>query len=497
MQDDNNQKPGAEQGNPPGSGPKNDTPPKDPVNGHKLSPGELDGLTGIELPGASIERDWPPPPGAPPFPDIDDDPDRDPGGEIDDDAEIARLARLKPLVFERVAKAAAKRLGCPVGMLRRLVALARGEGQNGQGAPLELPEIEAWPEPVDGDSLLKAVTAAIQRHVVIGLAAARVVALWTVAMHCFSVFALFPRLFVTAAEMQCGKTTLLEVLSLLVPRSLAVSNTTPAALFRAIAAVRPTMLLDEFDGYAKETVEELRQIINAGHKRGGAVLRVVGDNHEPRLFDVYAPMAIASIDAIAATLMDRSIIIRLQRRLASEAITPLRLDRAPDMQTLARQIARWATDHAAELADADPVMGGLINRPADNWRPLFAVADLAGNGWHDLADEAAATVAAAATPIEKESARTLLLTDIRAAFAAKATDQLTSEAIVGYLVSLEDRPWPEWGKTRKPISKTQVARLLAPLSISPGTVHPPGENHAKGYKKTAFRNAFARYLPPQ
>jgi hypothetical protein len=263
-------------------------------------------------------------------------------------------------------------------------------------------------------------------------------------------------------------------------------------LFRAIAAVRPTLFLDEFDAYLKEAAEELRQIIDTGHKRGGAVLRTVGDNHEPRLFDVYAPMVIAAIDAIAGTLMDRSIIIRLQRRLAGEAIMPLRLDHAPEMHILARQIARWAADHAAELADADPVMGGMINRAADNWRPLFAVADLAGNGWHDLADEAAATV----TANDAESARTLLLTDIRAAFADKKTDQLKSEAIVEHLVSLEHRPWPEWGKARKPITKVQVARLLAPLRISPCTINPPGEEHGRGYNKTAFRDAFARYLPP-
>jgi hypothetical protein len=327
-----------------------------------------------------------------------------------------------------------------------------------------------------------------------GLAEARVVGLWAVAAHLFESFAVFARLFVTAAEKQCGKTTLLDVLSLLVPRPLAVSNTSPPALFRTIAAVRPTMLLDEFDAYTKETAEELRQIIDAGHKRGGAVLRLVGDHHQPRMFDVYSPMVIASIDAIAATLMDRSISIRLHRRLASEAITPFRLDRPPpELLILARQIARWAADHAAELVDVDPTMGGLINRSADNWRPLFAVADLAG--WHDLADEAAATVMASA--LDAESARTLLLTDIRAAFTASGADRLASEALVERLVLMEHRPWPEWGKLRKPITKVQVARLLGPLKISPGNVRLPDGSTPKGYHKAAFRDAFTRYLPPE
>jgi putative DNA primase/helicase len=425
-----------------------------PGNGHTDSEG-FEGLA-----GARLEQDNPP---------DDDDP------PIDDEAELARLARLKPLDFERVAAAAAERLGLPVAILRRLVTQQRrlAERGGGQGQQLRLPEIEPWSKPVDGGQLLDAVTGAIRRYVIMGLSEARVIALWVVAGHCSDSFPVFARLFVTAAEKQCGKTTLLDVLSLLVPRPMAVSNTSPPALFRAIAMFRPTMLLDEFDGYTKETAEELRQLINAGHKRGGAALRLVGDNHEPRLFDVYGPMAIAAIDAIAATLMDRAIIIRLRRRLASEEIMPLRLDRAPEMRVLARQIARWADDHAVELAEADPVMGDAINRAADNWRPLFAVADLAGGGWRDLADDAAATVMANA--LDTASVRTLLLTDIRAAFAASGADRLSSEAVVSHLVELEHRPWPEWGKTRKPI--TGSFELAEPADrggvASPGCAPPP------------------------
>jgi putative DNA primase/helicase len=486
MPEDNTRNADAAQTNPSGNNPKDRKRRNGHANGHGhgharlLS--DLDGLSKL----GSLHRDSPPPP-----------PPLAPVGDDDAETEIARLASLKPLVFERAAAAAAERLGLPVAILRRLVTLERrvADRSKDQGQPLALPEIEPWPTPVDGGWLLGAITDAIRRYVVMGLAEAQVIALWVVAAHCFSVFAVFSRLFITAAEKQCGKTTLLDTLSLLVPRPLAVSNTSPAALFRTIAMLRMTMLLDEFDAYLKEVAEELRQIIDAGHKRGGMVLRVVGDNHQPRMFDVYAPMVIASIDAIAATLMDRSIIIRLHRRLASEVITPLRLDRAPEMGMLARQIARWAADHAAELADADPAMGNLINRAADNWRPLFAVAELAGNGWRDLADDAAATVMASA--LDTESARTLLLTDIRALFAACGADRLVSAQLVQHLHSLEHRPWPEWGKTRKPISTVQVARLLKPLRISPDTIRLPGGGLSKGYYKSAFRDAFARYLPPE
>ena len=414
---------------------------------------------------------------------------------VDDDAEIARLAKLKPLAFEREAPAAAKRLGCRVSLLRKLVALERGDngGTGAQGRALEFPEIEAWPDPIDGADLLDAVVAAIGRYVVVDPVMARATALWIVAVHGFAAFQIFPRLFITGPEPNCGKTTLADVVSFLVPRPLPVSNISPAALFRVIAAARPTLVLDEFDSYSTEVAEALRQIIDAGHKRGGAVIRVVGEAEEPRLFDAYAPLAIAAIGNIAATLASRSITIRLRRKLASEAVASLSLVRADDLDELTRRIARWAADHRAELVEAAPVMpAGIFNRAADNWRPLLAVADLAGGGWGDLARETAEALVGA-DQADADTVRVQLLSDIKAAFAAENTDRLASERLVAYLVGLEHRPWPEFGKARKPITKVTVARLLKPLGILPTTVRFADGTVVKGYHQDSFADAFARY----
>jgi putative DNA primase/helicase len=310
--------------------------------------------------------------------------------------------------------------------------------------------------------------------------------------HRFSAFAIFPRLFITAAEMQSGKTTLLDVLSQLVPRPLLASNITAAALFRTINVAKPSLLLDEADSYAQES-EELRGIINSGHRVDGTVIRTVGDQFEPRSFGVFSPMAIAAIGELAATILDRSIVIRLRRRRLDEVIEPLRLDHPPvELKTLARQAARWAADHGHELVAADPPMPpAIMNRAADNWRPLLAIADLAGGEWPTRGRGTALKLALAGV---EGSARIQLLADIRAGFAAKNTDRLSSETLVEHLVSLEDRPWPEWGKARKPISKVQIARMLKPLSISPGTIRLADGSTPKGYHKTAFEDAFARYL---
>ena len=71
--------------------------------------------------------------------------------------------------------------------------------------------------------------------------------------------------------------------------------------------------------------------------------------------------------------------------------------------------------------------------------------------------------------------------------------ELFSEDIATALADLEDRPWAEWGRARKPISKVQLARLLAPLGISPAT-HRRGLQVNKGYVRRQFEKAWNTYL---
>ncbi len=143
-------------------------------------------------------------------------------------------------------------------------------------------------------------------------------------------------------------------------------------------------------------------------------------------------------------------------------------------------------------ADGEP----RISEPssASRWSPLFAIADLAAGAWPERARRAAIELTTEGD--DQGSIRVALLADIRTVFAAKATDRIASEDLVAWLVSLEDRPWPEY-RGGKAISKALVARLLAPLHISPGTIRLADERTAKGYYRRTFDDAFARYLPAE
>ena len=184
--------------------------------------------------------------------------------------------------------------------------------------------------------------------------------------------------------------------------------------------------------------DELRGILNSGHRKGGSIIRTVGDDYEPRQFSTWAPTAISMIGRLPGTLHDRSIHIQLRRRKPSEMVESFRADRAPELKLLARKAARWADDHTVALQAAEPDMGDLVNRAADNWRPLFAIADAIGGEWPA---RIRAIAAGAEAKKEDQSVRTMLLADIRDILRSRThSDRIGSNELPAELGQLEGRP---------------------------------------------------------
>ena len=127
-------------------------------------------------------------------------------------------------------------------------------------------------------------------------------------------------------EKGSGKTRLLEVLELLTPTARHAVNMTAAALFRAVEMDQPTLLFDEADTYfgpkAAKDHEELRGLVNAGHRRGAVAYRVVGKGAEMsvKAFPAFAAVALAGIGDLPDTILDRSVLIRMRRRAPDETV---------------------------------------------------------------------------------------------------------------------------------------------------------------------------------
>ncbi|MGH6800711.1 MAG: hypothetical protein ACRECZ_04720, partial [Methylocella sp.] len=264
-------------------------------------------------------------------------------GEELTDAEIARLAKLSLVAYDKERPGVAKRCGIRASILDKAVLAARPQEDKppGLGRPLEFEEPEAWDSPVDGVALIAELEAAISRYVVMPEGAAFTVALWILHAFCFDAFPCTPRLAITSPVKRCGKTTLLDVIAALTPRPLPAANITSAATFRTIEAARPTLMIDEADTFLSEN-EELRGILNSGHRASGQVIRTVGDDFEPRAFATHCPVAIAMIGKLPDTLADRAIHVEMKRRAPGEKVSRLRIGRAPELAEAVRKAARWA-----------------------------------------------------------------------------------------------------------------------------------------------------------
>ncbi len=117
----------------------------------------------------------------------------------------------------------------------------------------------------------------------------------------------------------------------------------------------------------------------------------------------------------------------------------------------------------------------------------MAIADEAGGDWPDRARRAA--IELAARQPQYDSFGVQLLATIQSMFERRQTDRISSETIVGALAEA-DSPWPD----HLPLTKVQLARLLARLGIRPTIVHRTRTQVSRGYLLKDVRDAFSRYL---
>jgi putative DNA primase/helicase len=279
-----------------------------------------------------------------------------------------------------------------------------------------------------------------------------------------------------------------------VKNALSTASTTASVIFRVIEARRPTLLIDEADTFINtEAREELVGILNAGHRASGTVTRCVGDEHEVQTFSVFSPLVLAAIGKLPTTIEDRSVVITMRRRAPGEKIGKFRRRARAALADVRRRCERWASDHLAELFEADPhVPDELHDRMADNWEPLVAIADLAGKAWGAKARAAALALAGQVAGDEAELGVELLI-DIKRVFTEKRTHKLPTAELLKALAGLEGRPWEECSKG-KPLTARHLSRLLAPFAIQSGkTVRFNPTTTAKGYTLEDFADAFERY----
>ena len=427
--------------------------------------------------------------------------------------ELAYYADHEPLKYEHLRDSQASRLGIRAAVLDKLVAERRQPKQvdkpassqqpvrktdsTVQGSAVLCPDVEPWPEPVNGAAVLSDAASMLSRHVVLPEGAAHAIALWCAATYCFDQFRHAPRLNITSPEKGCGKSTLRDVIAHLVNRPLRLDSLTTAVTFRLLDKHKPTLLADEADAWLREN-EELRGALNAGHARDGLFARCEGEGNEVRAFNVFAPAALFGIGNLPGTLHDRSIVIQLKRAKPGELQSRFDSRRSDKEKEIARKLARFCDDNRERIAACDPKLPkGVFNRLADNWRPLFAIAEIAGGDWLEKC-ATALTKLTSHSSVDAETQKVMLLSDIREVIAEQGLgpdEWIPSGDLIDFLTANLERPWSEANRGGKPINERWLSVRLGAFGIKPAKLPREGGGQKRGYEIASFEDAFDRYLP--
>jgi len=360
---------------------------------------------------------------------------------------------------------------------------------------------EATPPPAtpDGARILDDVERFVGRFVAFPSDAARVaVTLWTAHAHVVESFDSTPRLALLSPEPGSGKTRTLEVLELLCPAPLSCLSASSAAVFRSLAVQPRVLLFDEVDTIftrrgGDDGAEDLRALINAGHRKGATIPRCVGPTHAVAEFPVYGAAALAGLGDLPDTVMSRSLIVRMRRRAPDEHVEPFRRRlHAIEGTDLREALAAWTGHVEGDLAGAWPDMpDGIVDRPADVWEPLLAVADAAGGRWPQRARAACVELCKVAESREA-SLGVKLLADLREIWGQ--ADALPTETILDQLHKLDESPWNDLHG--KPIDARGLARRLRTYGAHSVDVRLSAKSVLKGYRRADLWDAWSRYLPP-
>lgn len=321
--------------------------------------------------------------------------------------------------------------------------------------------------------------------------------LWIAHAHLMEHWDSTPRLAFLSPEPGSGKSRALEVTALLVPRPVETVNATPAYLFRKVAdpAGSPTLLYDEIDtvfGPKAKDNEDVRGMLNAGHRRGAVAGRCVmkGRTVETEELPAYCAVALAGLGNLPDTITTRSVVIAMRRRAPDEMVEPFR-DRTQRTEAapILAALADWA--EAITHIGFPDMPHGITDRDADVWEALIAVADLAGGDWPSRA-RAAAIALVAASKAKPPSLGVRLLADVRTFFGD--ADQITTSTLLEALNAMEDAPWGDL--KGKPLDSRRLAGMLSRYDVKPCKLRTTATATANGYRRADLHDAWQRYLPP-
>jgi hypothetical protein len=348
---------------------------------------------------------------------------------------------------------------------------------------------------LNGSDLVVEVEGYFSRFAVLPFGTRLPLAVWAVGTHLFEVFDSFAYLALTSPTPRCGKSRVLELLSLLCANSERTSNISEAALFRLIEKFKPTLLLDEMEQIREkgERAQILRNLLNAGNRRDATAIRCSEGGASIERCSVFCPKAIAAIGSLPDTITDRAIVIGMQRRTREEKIERFLFHRAePEVRQIRGRVATWARANAETIKHAylaAPDLGFLEDRDAESWAPLFSILAVADESRLSELRGYAETLCGAKQMDSAEEHLAIRLICESASALREGEKNIASAELLTRLKDIPDAPWGEEG-----FDQRRLAKQLRSFGLRPKPVR-IGNSTPRGYEADCIRESGRRYRP--
>jgi hypothetical protein len=207
--------------------------------------------------------------------------------------------------------------------------------------------------------------------------------LWAAHTHAMRKWRSTPRLYITAPEPGCGKSTQAELLAFFSPTAIQTANMTAATLFRLIDAHSPTVFMDEADNQFANPSNQLTAVINDGYTKSGSTWRT--ERGVPTRYSVYCALALIGIENGTLPEATRTRCIPIQMRPLPAGAKVQGFDEH-DHELFKEDIHERLDELGGKVERVDSPYEGRLNQL---WSPLFSVAKAAGGKWPERVARAA------------------------------------------------------------------------------------------------------------
>lgn len=330
-------------------------------------------------------------------------------------------------------------------------------------------------------------------------AVVKAIALWIAATYMFESFDAFPYMVITAKTKRAGKTRLSELIGFSCSNPFKIAGDSASAMFRTVEERKPTVIIDEAEALSKETAGLMRTFLNVGYRKGQSIPKTIGN--QVREFSTYCPKVFVMIGGAFDTLMDRSIIVSMQRGEPGKRFS---YEQAKQEGNAIGEILKAEIEkHKEEIYEAylSQELPFLNDRDEEIWRPIFAVASVLDKETYNELKRIAVDMATEKTGdirkynmseedekrLQSEDDAKRLLSDMLALVGK--SKNVPSATVIEQLKAIDVAPWRKYKGIG--LDMNELSRLVAIYGLRPKPCR-DGEKVFRGYKKAEIEAAIKK-----